>query len=199
MHMGVHGCVTCVCDAVNTSLESLRSESGMEWKKQKRQKLCPVTKKSSVFTMHQDLVTHPWTSPTPFFKILHVADALSPCEGKDTAQEWYSPGKNREWLAGRKVTKCDISHNGAVQKSCRVTVKCQHSVSKTKLKWKESLNYFCSALNIQAETGLIMSSDLQLHFTAMLVLPLLALSFSKLYILKAQTTKIHCEEILTNY
>lgn len=39
------------------------------------------------------------------------------------------------------------------------------------------------------ETGLIMASDLQLHFTAMLVSPLLALSFSKFYILKAQTTK----------
>ena len=86
--------------------------------------------------------------------------------------------------------KCDISHNGAVQKSCRVIVKCQHSVNKTNLKWKtKSLNYFCAALNIQTETGLIMASDLQLHFTAMLVLPLLALSFSKLYILKAQTTK----------
>lgn len=96
--------------------------------------------------------------------------------------------------------KCGISHNGAVQKSCRVTVKCQHSASKTKLKWKKkSLNYFCSALNIQAETGLITSSDLQLHFTAMFVLPLFALSFSKLYILKAPTTKTHCEEIVTNY
>lgn len=95
-----------------------------------------------------------------------------------------------EWLAGRKVMKCDISHNGAVQKSCRVTVKCQHSVNKTDVKWKtKSLNYFCTALNIQTETGLIMASDLLLHFAATPVSPLLALSFSKLCILKARTTK----------
>jgi len=54
--------------------------------------------------------------------------------------------------------KCDSSHSSAVQKSCRVTVKYQHSVNKTNLKWKtESLNYFCPALNIQTETSLIMA------------------------------------------
>lgn len=125
------------------------------------------------------------TPPLPF---------QNPPAGKDTALQWYSPGKNAyiygEWLSGRKVMKCDISHNAAVQKSCRVTVKCQHSVNKANLKWKiKSLNYFCTALNIQRETGLIMASDLQLHFTAMLVPPLLAFSFSKLCTLKAQTTK----------
>jgi len=53
----------------------------------------------------------------------------------------------------------------------------------------EVIKLFYTVRNIWTETGLFMATDIQSHFVATLVLLLLGLSFSKLYISKAWTTK----------
>lgn len=181
LHTGMrkHGCGAPVCDAMWCDYWFGDFDiRGAKKTKNRKDRHCSVTNWEG---------NSPNLEPTP-------PPLQTPPAGKDTALEWHSPDKSAyiygDWLAGRKLMKCDISHNSAVQKSCRVTVKCQHSVNKTNLKWKmKSVNYFCTVLNIQTETGFIVDSDLHLHFTAMPVLPLLVLSFSKLCIIKAQTTK----------
>lgn len=168
---------------VTISLESSQSE--WQRKCKKKTKMFLWQKGKLLFNIGQDWDARPWT----LLPSMHLQNS----EEKDIGIEWYLPGKNAyihvEWLAAQKVIKCDISCNNAVQKSCRVTTKCQYSVNTTNLKWKtQSLNYFWN-ITEYPETGPIVTLDLHLRFAAVIITPLFTLSFSKFCILKAQKRK----------
>lgn len=112
------------CDGTR-GLES----SGPEWHEIAKVEKTLLWQRAKLWVYNVSGQSHPHVS------LLHLPSPPQPPEGKDTAVEWYTPGKRAyiygEWLAGWKIIKCDISHKGAVQKSCRVTIKCQHSVNMT--------------------------------------------------------------------